>query len=507
MTQQPQNQIKKGPERKYPRKTFASGEEGAPDIVLNELLEIPNYLDYSVFSKNQLRFAEKVFKTQAYLKNENHIRGKNMFLKLNKPQYWNLTNIYLLFDSIHIVLDIVNEIIVDAVKTKINSNSLMNEMGSTIVYLCNSITNYFIELRKQLKNTNNLFTTLTQYTDPNTILKYFLNSSNDEVQGPKILAMGVVLATYAKVVSILTYVNPYVLVRKDSGVDTIKAPRILYDAVSYPEGQRTYNGKSVYENFEPNKENFKYDEEVKDVQLKSLNVHVTKLTGERNSKTKTYSKNPLIRLKQYPMYSLDIIYPIKIAPYIITKLDNFKKFYQNIIPHIIPIKLICSVLKISFDGVLSKFHTIESDNTRIKASYALTSKNNDKKLTVTLHRTKNKVNTEYMGEVLNYSPNRPYFEGKLHWINENQWNIKITKLSASGTIDSDADTEATNKQIKKNLNFRDTIEREMIFTEPDHLQYKETSSPVVSKKEVPVKQETPVKQEEQDEYEDIIMKK
>ena len=504
MTQQPQNQ---GPERKYPRKTFASGEEGAPNTVLNELLEIPNYLDYSVFSKNQLRFAEKVFKTNAYTQNENHIRGKNMFLKLNKPQYWNLTNVYLLFDSIHIVLNIVNEIIVDAVNTKIKSNSLMEEMGSTIVYLCNSITNYFIELRKQLKNTDNLFTTLTEYTDPITILKYFLNSNKEEVQGTKILAMGVVLATYAKVVSILTYVNPYVLVRKDSGVDTIKAPRILYDAVKYPEGQRVYNGKSVYENFEPNNRNFNFDDNVKDIQLKTLNAHKTTETGIRQSKTKTYSKNPLIRLKQYPMYSLDIIYPIKIAPYIITKLDDFKKFYQNIIPHIIPIKLLCSVLKISFDGVLSKFHTIENDNTRIKASYALISKNNDKKLTVTLHRTKNKVNTEYMGEVLNYSSNRPYFEGTMNWLSKTKWNIKITKLPASGTIDEDANDEATNKQIEKNPNFRDTIEREMILTEPDGLQYMKTGPEVIVKKEVPVKQEVPIKQEEQNEYPNIIMKK
>ena len=130
---QPQQKIIPGPDRKYPQKTFASGGDGASNTVLEELHQIPNYLDYTVFSKNQLRFAEKVFKTNTYIQNEDHIRGKNMFLKLNKPQYWNKTNIYLLFDSIHIILRIEYEILQEAIQMKINSNPNVQWMGREII--------------------------------------------------------------------------------------------------------------------------------------------------------------------------------------------------------------------------------------------------------------------------------------------------------------------------------------------------------------------------------------
>ena len=52
--------------RKYPRQTFSSGGKGNVQEVVHELNEISQYIDYSVFSKNQLRFAEKLVKTKTY---------------------------------------------------------------------------------------------------------------------------------------------------------------------------------------------------------------------------------------------------------------------------------------------------------------------------------------------------------------------------------------------------------------------------------------------------------
>ena len=47
-------EIYKAPERSYPKKTFADGKE-VPEEVLHEISEMPQHLDYTVFSKNQLR--------------------------------------------------------------------------------------------------------------------------------------------------------------------------------------------------------------------------------------------------------------------------------------------------------------------------------------------------------------------------------------------------------------------------------------------------------------------
>ena len=473
---QPQQKIIPGPDRKYPQKTFASGGDGAPNTVLEELHQIPNYLDYTVFSKNQLRFAEKVFKTNTYVQKEDHIRGKNMFLKLNKPQYWNKTNIYLLFDSIHIILQIEYEILQEAIQMKINSNPNVQWMGREIIDVIQSITNYFTLLRKQINATQDLIGTMKEYTDAPYIVGTFLSTSNGRVQGSKILALGVVLATYAKIVSILTYVNPYVLVRKDSGVDTIKAPKVLYDAVVMPEGQRSYTGRSVYEGYDPKPDEFNYDHNVKDVQMKNLNPHETIQTGERIGKSKTYSKNPIIRLKQYPMYSLDILFPLKISPYIVTEITQFESFYGGITPMIVPIKLLCSILKISFDGVLSKFHTCDAQGTRIKPSYSLKNVNGKKQFSLTLHRTKNTVNVVYMRDVLDYSSNRAYCSGVLIRDQNNPANfyVGIDKMQGMGRAIPNVDAEATKKQIYTNPNYNDYLDPNVIISNPDDLVYAET---------------------------------
>lgn len=476
---QPKQSIS-GPDRKYPKKTFNSGEDGVTNTVLGELLEMPNYLDYSVFSKNQLRFAEKVFKTDTYIKNENHIRGKNMFLKLNKPQYWNKTNIYLLFDSIGIVFDIVAEVLTEAYNMKMNSNSKMPDLAKSTKEVLDGFVNYFIHLRRGIEANKDIIGFLKQYTAPDSLATLILNTKgNAYISGTLILAMGIIIATYAKVVSILTYVNPYVLVRKDSGVDSIKAPKIIYEAVTLPEGIRiNYKNKSAYENFEANVKNVDIDGTIKTKPLKTLNIHTTTETGTKTNTSKTYSKNPLIRLNQFPMYSLDIIFPLKIAPYIITMGKDFNQFYKNIIPWIIPVKLICSVLKISFDSVLSKFNTCDNDTKlRIKPSYSIKTINHEKRLQVKLQYLRTPINTRYILDVIANCTSHPYVLGTLVTEANGSFGVRLSliPIPEKYPYNNEARQEATNKQIKTNTNYNDSVDSNYRLTDKN-IKYKQAKN-------------------------------
>lgn len=469
-----------GPDRKYPKKTFNSGEDGATNTVLGELLEMPNYLDYSVFSKNQLRFAEKVFKTDAYIKNEKHIRGKNMFLKLNKPQYWNKTNIYLLFDSIGIVFDIVAEVLTEAYNMKADSNSKIVDLANSTKEVLDGFVNYFIHLRRGIESNKDIIRFLKQYTAPDTLATLILNpKGNAYIAGTHILAMGIILTTYAKVVSILTYVNPYVLVRKDSGVDTIKAPKIIYDAVTVPGGIRiNYKNKSAYENFEPNVKNVDIDATIKTKPMKTLNIHTTTETGTKTSTSKTYSKNPLIRLNQFPMYSLDIIFPLKIAPYIITFGKDFNNFYKNIIPWIIPVKLICSVLKISFESVISKFNTCADDTKlRIKPSYSIKIINHEKRLQVKLQYSRTPINTRYILDVIANCASHPYVLGNLVTEQNGSFGVRLSLIPVPEKYpyNNEARQEAINMQIKTNTNYNDSVDSKYRLTDKD-IKYKQAKN-------------------------------
>lgn len=489
-----------GPDRKYPKKTFNSGEDGATNTVLDELLEIPNYLDYSVFSKNQLRFAEKVFQTDTYIKNEKHIRGKNMFLKLNKPQYWNKTNIYLLFDSIGIVFDIVGEVLTEAYNMKANSNSKIADLTKSTKEVLDGFVNYFIHLRRGIDTQADIIEFLKKYTKPESLASLILNSKgNPYIAGTHILAMGIILATYAKVVSILTYVNPYVLVRKDSGVDTIKAPKIIYDAVTVPGGIKiNYKNKSAYENFEPNVENVDIDTTIRVKPMKTLNIHTTTETGTKTSTSKTYSKNPLIRLNQFPMYSLDIIFPLKIAPYIITFGKDFNKFYKNIIPWIIPVKLICSVLKISFDSVISKFNTCHDDTKlRIKPSYSIKIINHEKRLQVKLNYSRTAVNTKYILDVIANCTSHPYVLGTLVTEANGSFGVRLSLIPVPEKYpyNNEARQEATNMQIKTNTNYNDSVDSKYRLTDKN-INYKQAKND-----EIKMEQEDNESEEEEEEEE------
>lgn len=466
-----------GPDRKYPRKTFATGNDGAPTVVKEELLQIPDYIDYTVFSKKQLRFAEKVFNTKTYINNENYIRSKNMFLNLKKPQYWNKTNLYALFNSINIVNSIVKEIISEVISMKKNFNGFMNNvLEQTNALIDRAITYFNIENKLKDDNNKDTLTFIQSLGSYDSVSALFFNQAidNERINIGFVIpyAIGIYLATYAKVVSILTYINPYVLVRKDSGIDTIKAPVSSPGAVSLPEGERlALDYKSPYEKFNyNNNKNYVMTAQIENQKLKDLNAHVTKETGTTTSKNKTYSKNPVIRLMHWPLYSLNILFPLTIAPKILNEDGNRGANFFNLTAAIAGnVKIICSILGISFNTILSRlyFYTQNTKN-RIKGSYSIKKDaNNEQKMSVKVKETPSKVNVNYLDQILSYCPDHPIFNCYITEIKNEQsgFNHFLAISHRISTLKPEQDVlqEAAKKQIITNEDYGDTLNKEKIY--------------------------------------------
>lgn len=466
-----------GPDRKYPRKTFATGNDGAPTVVKEELLQIPDYIDYTVFSKKQLRFAEKVFSTKTYINNENYIRSKNMFLNLKKPQYWNKTNLYALFNSITIVNSIVKEIISEVISMKKNFNGFMNNVLEQTNALIDRAITYF-DIENKLKDNNNkdTLTLIQSLGSYDSVSALFFNQAidNERINIGFVIpyAIGIYLATYAKVVSILTYINPYVLVRKDSGIDTIKAPVSSPGAVTLPEGERlALDYKSPYEKFNyNNNKNYVMTAQIENQKLKDLNAHVTKETGTTTSKNKTYSKNPVIRLMHWPLYSLNILFPLTIAPKILNEDGNRGANFFNLTAAIAGnVKIICSILGISFNTILSRlyFYTQNTKN-RIKGSYSIKKDaNNEQKMSVKVKETPSKVNVNYLDQILSYCPDHPIFNCYITEIKNEQsgFNHFLAISHRISTLKPEQEVlqEAAKKQIVTNEDYGDTLNKEKIY--------------------------------------------
>lgn len=466
-----------GPDRKYPRKTFVTGNDGAPTVVKEELLQIPDYIDYTVFSKKQLRFAEKVFSTKTYINNENYIRSKNMFLNLKKPQYWNKTNLYALFNSITIVNSIVKEIISEVISMKKNFNGFMNNVLEQTNALIDRAITYF-DIENKLKDDNNkdTLTLIQSLGSYDSVSALFFNQAidNERINIGFVIpyTIGIYLATYAKVVSILTYINPYVLVRKDSGIDTIKAPVSSPGAVTLPEGERlALDYKSPYEKFNyNNNKNYVMTSQIENQKLKDLNAHVTKETGTTTSKNKTYSKNPVIRLMHWPLYSLNILFPLTIAPKILNEDGNRGANFFNLTAAIAGnVKIICSILGISFNTILSRlyFYTQNTKN-RIKGSYSIKKDaNNEQKMSVKVKETPSKVNVNYLDQILSYCPDHPIFNCYITEIKneQNSFNhfLAITHRISTLKPEQDVLQEAAKKQIVTNEDYGDTLNKQKIY--------------------------------------------
>ena len=431
-------EIYSGPERSYPKKTFPSGGD-KPNIVLEELLQLPDYIDYSVFSRNQLRFAEVVFKSNTYQSNENYIRGKNFFINLSKPKYWNKTNYGVLFSNINIVINIVKDIFTELKNIEI-AEATPTDLQSELTVICDNLLEVFT-----LQNGGSMtIENLKKIATPNEVLKAFFKSESKTIKNTQIFAMGIFLATYAKVVSILTYVNPYVLIRKDSGVDSIKAPVSTIKGLDLPPGFKTTKANKFTDLSDDDFANTVIEYEPKD---RELEVYKNKDDITQITRVK---KNPLIHLLHFPLYSLNILLPITIAPRIFIEYNTSKTSLLDTSNMLIisQVKALMGYLKINFNTVISRLHF--HDNGKRLNVNLIFKKQVDKKEKAQLKVTKGKnVNMDYFKRLKGLVIQHAFFKGS---IGKNTSTISELEGDTTG-VDVDIINEADKFLIKDKIDF------------------------------------------------------
>lgn len=416
-----------GPDRDYPKKTFKDGVE-KPTNVLREITEIPRYLDYTVFSKNQLRLAEKIFKTQTYISNETYIRSKNFFIKLNKPGYWHKTNISVLFDNINTVFDIESDVInqLKTDDTKLfnlpaakNIETIITRFKNDFFNLAN-IVNYDGDYIKYLKELTSYKYCITKLFD--------LSSESTPIDFADIAALGVVLALYNKIVSILSYVNPYVMVQKDSGVNTMSPP-------SFKGSNLDNLYKGMRDNLEANLDGENLSDTFTVGEKKNRKVNAFK-SGEKKLPD-SYRKNPLIRLIQYPLYSLNILLPSTIAPVFFMKIDiTSRQSFKEITKVMATTRVLGRYLKINNSSFYSKVIWLESTNDTKKLSVKI--KITKEKIDLIVYRA-GESNIKYYKDLIYYVENHVFCYGTL--ANTGSYNHRKLLGSTDG-VDAAAKAEA-----------------------------------------------------------------
>ena len=408
-----------GPERSYPRKTFPSGEKD-PKIVREELLQIPDYLDYTVFSKNQLRFAERLFRTTTYTTNENYIRSENFFIKLDKPRYWNYDNIAVLFNNIRIVLGIVNEMFKDVIND--SDITIAKKSINAVTTIISNLKQGFDET--SIKNTDfiNYLKGLSNSASINSIffnngIVDILNEKSEKtgvfsINNEYIFAAQIVITIYAKVVSILTYINPYVLVKKDSGVNTITPPTLKNKNISIPRKQRTAVEGKLSKFMELDMNNYDDNVEYVDQKLKSIEPR-HKGSKPGTGKITREISNPYIRLIQFPCYSLNILLPITIAPVIFIYTEASNLNFKEISTHLAELKVVGSYFRININSFLSKLIFYDKNEIRCSPNLVFFKDKSDKEK-VKLKMKKGKtVNFEYYRLLKAIAPQHAYYDGAI----------------------------------------------------------------------------------------------
>ena len=423
----------KGPKRDYPKKTFSDGVD-RPTNVLREITEIPHYLDYTVFSKNQLRMAEKIFKTNTYNNNEPYIRSQNFFIKLNRPGYWHKTNLDVLFKNINIVFDIMKEII----------NQLSNDdkklfvlpAAKNISIIIDRFKEKFFKLSNIANYNGDYIAYLKGLTDYDYCIKNLFNVATGltEINFSDIAALGVILALYNKIVSILSYVNPYVMVQKDSGVNSMVPP-------SFRGSNLDNYHKKMRDNLAENIEGDKISDLLIEQPKNKRKVNAFK-TGEKKLPD-SYKKNPIIRLIQYPLYSLNILLPVTIAPVFFMKLDlKAEVSYKEITKVIATTRVLARYLKINNSSFYSKVIWLDStdDRSRLLVKVVITK---DK---INLVVNRNGVsNIKYYKDLIYYVENHVFCYGDI--TNQGIYNHRKLQPSTDG-VNEDVKKEAINAKIK-----------------------------------------------------------
>ena len=389
------------PKRSYPKKTFDDGSE-VPDSVLHELSEMPSHIDYSVFSKNQLRFTEKLLKTTPYLKYETYIRGPSFFINLDKPKYWNNENYKILVNNIKMACTMAKEIL-ESIPNKYNT-TVSQKAASIAEKMANFFDFNYLDGKNFIEQIWNLY-------DTDTILA----TLGIDKTFTDIFAVGLFCATYNKVISIITYLNPYVQIKKDAGVNTMTPPKNTADNIKGRE-RMTVNYRNLLLESTETDENA----DVKEKVGRTLNGKVS-ITVDGDSYGRKRTNNPFIRIYAQPLYSLNILLPIKIAPTFFITLNN----YSSLAESLKAAKLPCSILKISITSALSKSIFININNEKITLN-VIGKKLGDKIVTRVTGRIGYDIGLEYYRKLMAVRSFH-YFEGTQTGGN----SVNISKLNAA----------------------------------------------------------------------------
>ena len=423
----------KGPKSDYPKKTFNDGAD-RPTNVLREITEIPNYLDYTVFSKNQLRLAEKIFKTNTYTSNETYIRSQNFFIKLNRPGYWHKTNLDVLFKNINIVFDIMKEII-----TQLSTDDkrlFILPAAKNISAIITRFKDNFFNLSNIADDNGDYIAYLKKLTDYDYCIKNLFNVATGltEINFSDIAALGVILALYNKIVSILSYVNPYVMVQKDSGVNSMVPP-------SFRGSNLDNYHKKMRDNLAENIEEDKISELLV-VQPKNKRK-VNAFKSNEKKLPDSYKKNPIIRLIQYPLYSLNILLPVTIAPVFFMKLNlRAETSYKEITKVIATTRVLARYLKINNSSFYSKVIWLDSasDENRLLVKVVITKD----KINLVINRN-GSSNIKYYKDLIYYVENHVFCYGEIN--NLGVYNHRKLQASTEG-VNEEIKQEAINAKIK-----------------------------------------------------------
>lgn len=377
--------------RKYPRQTFTTGGKGNVQEVVHELNEISQYIDYSVFSKNQLRFAEKLVKTKTYFDNETYIRSPNFFITLNKPRYWNINNYMILEKNINLVFDIMKEMIEDI------PLSYASDITEKVKDLCNGMSSWL----NHNHITNVKFSEgILSFIDLEGIMgELALNYTYEDF-----IAAGLFCAIYNKIVSIISYLNPYVQAKKDAGVNTMIPPVTSIDNIISAErnyGERTYKDLLL-------SSKATVEENVKAKTARTLEDKISEAKERTGTtKTKVYSANSYYKIYAFPLYSLNILLPVKLMP---TAFVTTTKF-GSLINIIKDAKLAGSIMRIPISSILSKLIILNETGKRVfinlKIKKNKTTGNNEVSVNAT---TGDAYNLAYFRKVMGIKPMH-YIEG------------------------------------------------------------------------------------------------
>ena len=380
-----------GPGRSFPKKTFTDGSDD-PEEINHELKEMTKYLDYSVFSKNQLRFVEKLLKTPTYVENETYLRGPNFFISLDKPKYWNLNNYTILTNNIKLACDIVDEML-DSIPGSYKTNTVTTAKTISV-----KINEYISATNLAGKNFVNFIKGLINYNEIKSTLGF-----QDNLES--YLGIGLFCATYNKVISTLTYFNPWVQVKKDAGVNTMTPPVNTIGNVA----AKGVAINHTYEDLLANATKYDGEPEIKDKKDRELKGRKSETktdtrTGEYTKKSKT--TNTYLRIYNFPLYSLNILFPIKLLP---TAFITFTKF-KDLAMSLRNAKLAGSILKIPISSILSKIVILNESGKRISLNVkAKKEKDNSISVKVTA-TTGQKFNLKYYRQVMGVRAHH-YVEG------------------------------------------------------------------------------------------------